>query len=378
VVSISYGEDEALNGAASNAAFNTAYQQAVTEGVSIFVSSGDFDAASADQGGVSTHGIGISGWTSTPYNVSVGGTDFGYTADFVNPATYWNSTNSNTYSSALSYIQEIPWNGSCAGALLANFFGAIGLTSTTDPLDLCNNAGVMSEFGNYYLNAFGGGGGPSRCATGAPSMFGFVGGTCAGYPKPSFQSGLFGNPADGVRDIPDVSLFASNAIFDAYYVVCFSDPNTDPIVGGGFTCAGPPSSWAGYGGTSVSSPIMAGIQALVNQHTGSRWGNPNAVLYSLANAEYGVSGSRTCNSTTVNKTGNSCIFYDITQGDNDGVCMAGSDGITLTNCYLPSGTYGVLSTFNSANQPAYNTGTGWDFPTGIGSVNAYNLVMNWP
>ena len=49
---------------------------------------------------------------------------------------------------------------------------------------------------------------------------------------------------------------------------------------------------------------------------------------------------------------------------------------TGTNeCYTPSGTYGVLSTSNSAYQPAYGTQTGWDFATGIGTVNAYNLVM---
>jgi subtilase family serine protease len=369
VVSISYGESEPSNGATANAAYNTAYQQAVAEGVSIFVSSGDEDAASTDGGNVSTHGINVSGFTSTPYNVSVGGLDFGYTADGVNPSTYWSATNSNTYSSALSYIQEIPWNGSCAGGLFAAFFG---LT----PLEICNNPAVTSSSGslNYFLNAFGGSGGPSGCATGTASTRGEVSGTCAGYPKPAFQSGLFGNPADGVRDIPDVSLFASNGIWDAYYVVCWSNPDTN--AGGGFTCNGAPSTWAGFGGTSVSSPIMAGIQALVNQHTGSRWGNPNTVYYALANTEYGVSGSSSCNSTTVDKTSNSCIFYDITQGDNDGACRARSN--VLTNCYRPSGTYGILSTSNSASQPAYLTNVGWDFPTGIGSVNAYNLVMGWP
>ncbi|MGA2219938.1 MAG: protease pro-enzyme activation domain-containing protein, partial [Terracidiphilus sp.] len=121
VVSISYGEAEAANGAASNAAYNSAYQQAVAEGVSIFVSSGDEDAASDDDGNVSTHGIGVSGFTSTAYNVSVGGLDFGYTAEGVSPSTYWSATNSPTYESALSYIQEIPWNGSCAGSLFAAY-----------------------------------------------------------------------------------------------------------------------------------------------------------------------------------------------------------------------------------------------------------------
>jgi subtilase family serine protease len=371
VVSISYGEAEASNGAAANLAYSTAYQQAVAEGVSIFVSSGDEDAASADNGNVSTHGISISGFASTPYNVAVGGLDFGYTALGVDPSTYWSSTNSNTYSSALSYIQEIPWNNSCAGSLVSSF---LGIT----PLGLCNNSAVTSPSGSLHftLNAVGGSGGPSGCATGTPTTRGVVSGTCAGYPKPSFQSGLFGNPSDGVRDIPDVALFASNGFWDAYYVVCWSNPDTN--AGGGFTCTGAPSTWAGFGGTSVSSPIMAGIQSLVDQKTASRWGNPNSVYYSLANTEYGVAGSTSCNSTTVNKTSNSCVFYDVTQGDNDAVCKASRSGV-LTNCYLPAGdTYGVLSTSNTVDDPAYLTNTGWDFATGIGSVNAYNLVMNWP
>ena len=373
VVSISYGEAEASNGAASNLAYSEAYQQAVSEGVSIFVSSGDEDAASADGGGVSTHGIGVSALTSTPYNVSVGGTDFGYVADSVSASTYWNATNSNTYNSALSYIQEIPWNDSCAGALAATFLLGPGFT----PLQLCNNAAVTSPTGSahFLLNSIGGSGGPSGCATGTPATDGEVGGTCAGYAKPAYQNGLFGNPSDGVRDIPDVSLFASNGFWDAYYLTCWSNPDTN--AGGGATCTGPPSSWAGFGGTSVSTPIMAAIQALVNQKTGSRWGNPNTVYYSLANTEYGTLGNASCNSTTVNKTSNTCVFYDVTEGDNDGACSASSNG-TLTNCYGPSGTYGVLSTSNAADQPAYGANIGWDFATGIGSVNAWNLLQNWP
>jgi subtilase family serine protease len=379
VVSISYGEDEASNGAAANLAYNNAYQQAVTEGVSIFVSSGDEDAASADGGDVARHGISVSGFTSTPYNVSVGGTDFGYTADFVSPSVYWNSTNSPSYDSALSYIQEIPWNDSCAGDLVTNYIATVDSVLGLTPLALCNNSAVTSPTGslNFLLNAIGGSGGPSGCATGTPSVAGVVSGTCAGYGKPAFQSGLFGNPSDGVRDIPDVALFASNGFWDAYYTVCWSNPNTDPVVGGGFTCTGDPSTWSGFGGTSLSSPIMAAIQALVNQYTGSRWGNPNIQYYALAKTEYGVSGNTTCNSTTVNKMSNSCVFYDITQGDNDAACHALSG--SLYNCYKPAAdTYGVLSTSNSADNPAYLTNVGWDFPTGIGSVNAYNLVMNWP
>ena len=67
-----------------------------------------------------THGITVSGFTSTPYNVSVGGTDFGDTYAGTN-STYWSSTNGTTYGSALSYIPEIPWNDSCASELIAEY-----------------------------------------------------------------------------------------------------------------------------------------------------------------------------------------------------------------------------------------------------------------
>jgi subtilase family serine protease len=372
VVSMSYGLSEVISGATLNYAFNSAFQQGVAEGVSIFVSSGDEDAASEDHGNVATHGIGISGWTSSPYDVSVGGTDLGWLPDGVSASTYWSATNGTYYNSALSYIQEVPWNNSCAGSVAA---GYLGMT----PLALCNNPEVTTGPLNFTLNAVGGSGGPSGCATGAPSVSGIVSGTCAGYPKPAWQRGIPGNPSDGVRDIPDVSLFASNGFWNSYYVACWTNPNT--AVGGGFPACNsvPPSGWSGWGGTSISSPIMAGIQALINQKTGSRWGNPSPVYYAIAKDEYGNSSSLSyCNSNTVPKVGNLCVFYDITQGDNDGACQAGPAG-HVTDCYKTSGTvYGVLSTSNYYDQPAYPATAGWDFGSGIGSVNAWNLIKAWP
>jgi subtilase family serine protease len=379
VVSISYGESESYNGAAANRAFKEAYQQAVAEGVSIFVSAGDEDAAESDFGSPAQSGITVSGWASTPYNVAVGGLDFGYTANGIDPGEFWNAKNSSTYSSAKRYIQEIPWNASCASSLITAFLAGPGVS----PLDFCNSADVAGNGGiyNFYLNAAGGSGGPSGCAYGSSSVSepGAVSGTCRGYAKPSWQRDVYGNPRDEVRDIPDVALFASNGIWDAYYVVCWSNPDTNPIVGGGYSCTGAPSMWAGFGGTSVSSPIMAAIQALVNQKTESRWGNPNTVYYSLAKHEFGHDGrgAKACNSTTVGD-GSSCVFYDVTEGDNSSVCTAGTNGV-LINCYAPDGdAYGILSTSNRKDKPAYETNTGWDFTSGIGSVNAWNLVMNWP
>jgi subtilase family serine protease len=356
--SVSYGECEAANGATQNAAYSSTYESAAAEGISVFVSAGDEGAASCDADeSNATHGIGVSGFASTPYNVAVGGTDFGDTYAGTN-STYWSSTNSSTYESALSYIPEIPWNDSCASSLIAS---KEGYSATYGKSGFCNSSIGKEDF----LTTASGSGGPSGCATGAASTSGVVSGTCAGWPKPSWQSGLVGNPSDGVRDIPDVSLFAANGVWGHYYVYCYSN-----TAGEGAACTGAPSGWAGAGGTSFASPIMAGIQALVDQHNGftSGAGNPDSVYYSLANTEYGASGSSTCNSSNGNTVGSSCIFYDITQGDMDVNCTG------THSCYKPSGTYGVLSTSTSAYDKAYGTGTGWDFATGIGSVNAYNLV----
>jgi hypothetical protein len=83
---------------------------------------------------------------------------------------------------------------------------------------------------------------------------------------------------------------------------------------------------------------MAGIQALIDQKTGAKWGNPNPVYYAMAKAEYATAGLTSyCNSNTVPKIGNICIFYDITQGDNDSVCQANSNGIPI-NCAIPRET----------------------------------------
>jgi len=326
VISMSYGESETQSGAALIALFNSAFQQAATEGASVFVSSGDANAASSDRNDDdATHGIAVTGWGESNYNVSVGGTDFedGFLGTY---STYWNPYNSVFYGSAKSYIPEIPWNGTCASQLTAEFFG---FSQTYGSSGFCNDTAV----GTTLLSVFGGSGGPTGCATGAaaattPSRV--VSGTCLGYPKPSWQS-VVGNPNDGVRDLPDVSLFASNGIWGHYLVFCWSD-----VAEGGAPCTGDPINWPGGGGTSFSSPIMAGMQALVNESTGESWGNPNPVYYELAAAEYGPSGNPSCNSSNSGGPNSSCVFYDVTVGDMNSPC-------TNNNCYLPSGTNGVMS-----------------------------------
>ena len=358
IMSISYGQCETVNGMAANASYNSAYQQAAAEGVSVFVAAGDSGAAGCDNSvAEATHGIAVNAFASTPNNVAVGGTDFSDTYSGTN-TNYWNSSNTSAFGSAISYIPEIPWNDSCAGALLSAYEG---YSPTYGSTSLCNDPLI----GSFLMTTVAGGGGPSQCATGTPSTPGVVSGSCAGWPKPSWQN-VFGNPSDGLRDTPDVSLFAADGLWSHFYVFCWSDINN-----GGAACGSDPSTWSGAGGTSFASPIMAGIQALINQKAGGPQGNPAPVYYQLAGAEYGSSGNISCDSDKVNPVANTCTFYDVTSGDMDVDC-------TGPNCYLADGTVGVLSTLNSAFAPAYGTTIGWDFATGIGTVNATNLVNNWP
>jgi subtilase family serine protease len=365
IVSISYGYCEAENGAAANAAYYAAYQQAVARGISVFVAAGDEGAASCDAGtSNAVHGIGVSGFATTPYNVAVGGTDFGDSYANTN-STYWSSTNTQYYGSALSYVPEIPWNDSCGSVLVSI---AVAPEVGADPVPygtngVCNNA-VAQLIGLTTIAA--GSGGPSGCAKGAPAVPGVVGGTCRGWAKPSWQV-LVGNPADKVRDIPDVALFASDgSVWLHAYVFCDSD-----VTDGGTACTGAPSGWVTAGGTSFASPIMAGIQALVDQKLGARQGNPAPVLYKLAAAEYGATGNANCNASIGNGVASTCIFYDITLGDMDVNCSG------TIKCFAPGGGYGVLSNKVGSYNKAFGTGVGWDFATGIGSVNAANLVNNW-
>ena len=177
---------------------------------------------------------------------------------------------------------------------------------------------------------------PLAAGGGGPSV---VNGSVV-FAKPAWQSGVSGIPNDGARDLPDVSLTA--AIHDGY-VVCFAG---SCVQGSAFI----------VGGTSASAPAFAGMMALVDQKMaqinpsqGARQGQANYVLYKLAAKETFSS----CNASS--KPAAACIFNDVTSGNN---CVPGVPG------YGPSCT-------------TYAAKTGFDLATGLGSVNAANLVNNW-
>jgi subtilase family serine protease len=361
IISVSYGICETENGATANAFFSSMYQQADAEGISVFVATGDSGPEDCAPNFTSPakFGIGVNGWASTAYNVAVGGTDFSDTFSGTN-LEYWGPSKGAPWGTAKSYVPEMAWNDTCASDQTIAVFG---YATSYGVNGFCNSTTAYP----YYIGTGGGEGGPSACASGTPSSKGIVSGTCAGWPKPSYQQ-VYGMSSDGVRDVPDVSMFASDGWeWNHQYLICFSDPNN-----GGAPCQGDPSMWGlGGGGTSYATPIVAGIQALVNQKTGESQGNPNFVYYALARQQYGSGGNPQCDAS-LGPSGNPyCVFHDVTLGNDSQDCKG------TANCYLPSGTYGVMSTSDSSYEPAYRTHRGYDFPSGIGTIDAGNLVESW-
>ena len=259
VMSESYGTCESDLGSAGNAFYNSLWEQAAAQGITVIVSAGDNGSASCDNintENTATHGLAVSGLSSTPFNVAVGGTDFDQANKW---PQYWNNYNANdptTHASALGYIPEMPWNDSCATV------GLTGCTSTSQLLDIVAGSG-----------------GPSGI-----------------YGKPSWQVGITGIPNDNHRDLPDISLFSGNGLTQSAYIVCQADVTTPPEPTCGLASMG--FDFQAVGGTSAAAPAFAGVMALVSQKTNSRQGNPNYVLYALAKKT-----GANCNASTAGLTG---------------------------------------------------------------------------
>lgn len=345
IFSISYGGSEAGNGITFVTAWSNLVEEAASEGISVFISAGD-SGSSADEGSVDVDGLAVNGLSTNPYNTTVGGTDFYDTATNT-VSTYWKATNGRKFSSALSYIPEIPWNNSCSSSVLAKFAGfksqMLACNATTPPPDQ-NNVG----------------------GSGGQSIY---------FAKPDWQNiGVPGMPADGVRDQPDVSLFAANGIWGHSYIICMSDPRI-----GGTPCDYNNLADVGnllWGGTSVAAPAMAGIMALATEFTGPA-GNPAPYLYQIAKAQYtNTLLLNRCNSTLGKKISGSCIFNNVTAGDNSGPCVMGTPNC-FTNKESTQGI-GILSANGAPNVVyAFPATPGYSLATGLGTVNATNLVINF-
>ncbi len=272
IASISYGGCELLNGVGAGVYTQQLVLQANAEGMTVFGPGGDSAATDcADSGAAANYpdifSLSVDLPASVPQVTAVGGTEFNE-----GTGTYWSTTNTATGASALGYIPEMVWNDSST-----------------------ENSQV------------GGGGGASVL-----------------FDKPWWQVAT-GVPADGVRDVPDVSLAASPD-HDGYVFV--SDGSVGIV-----------------GGTSVSTPEFAAMTALVAEYqmskgyqTNAALGQINPVLYALQP----VSG----------------VFHDITAGNNMVLPCEEEVG-----CTLPA--------------IGYNAGPGYDLASGLGSVDVNNLASAW-
>ncbi|MGC2581994.1 MAG: Ig-like domain repeat protein, partial [Acidobacteriaceae bacterium] len=355
VMSMSFGECEVGLGSTNAFIDQVLMEQAAAQGITVMVSTGDDGSAGCDDEDsqyYAVSGLAVSGFASTPWNVAVGGTDFYYGSNYATLTlaglgTYWNTTGTNTPSgSLLSYIPEQPWNSSQFGLDASNYYTTYGVTSIAGGSGGASSAAV--------------------CSTGYSTTTGACSGTLSGYPKPSWQTGT-GVPADKVRDIPDVSLFAADGSNYTYYPICYEDGDCQPNSSG-------PVQIFGVGGTSASAPSFAGIMALVNQKWG-RQGQADFVLYPM-------------------KTQFPAAFHDITAGTNAVPCSlstvtdsstgqsfpptncisAGSNAVTITDPTFGSATEGEIGT---GSTPDYNAAAGYNLATGLGSVDANVLVNDW-
>ncbi len=307
ILSVSFGSCEVDMGASGSpsggtelAFYNTLWQQAVAQGMSVFVSAGDSGAAGCDSSGASTGSQrAINGMCSSPYATCVGGTEF---KEGSNAGLYWLGGNNSVLGTAQSYIPETIWNESGTN-------GGSGLAA--------------------------GGGGASIQWT-----------------KPIWQSGN-GVPADGHRDVPDIS--ASAAGHDGYLIFYNGALNV-------------------VGGTSASSPSLASFFSIINQKYNSSHGNLNPVFYGLAIKQ---------------SQGGAVVFHDITSGNNTVPGVSGYaagvgydlasglgsiDGLQLVNHW---GDVSVNGTFTLTAAPTSVSVQAGQNVT-ISNVVALSNGFNWP
>jgi subtilase family serine protease len=373
IISVSYGQPEIPGMSVMKTSIDQLWAQADAEGISVFVSAGDSGSSAGFNDGVigddgAVTGVRANAYSTSPHVTAVGGTD---TADVLEGTTsqYFAATPSVVGGSALSYVPEIPWNQSCGNGVAAKAFGY------ASAIDFCRSRLTLDPQGDLIT---------SEAAGGAPSIF---------DAKPAWQGRVFNAAQDQSRDTPDVALFAGSFGASTFAIVC---TQTNPC-----TTLGEDSAL--IFGTSLASPMFAGVQALIDQGLVVRGlpadqGNAAPTLYALAAQEYGPAGGPAAPSLAACDANNgatgtaACVFHNVTSGATSSQCE--ESGPNATNSYVTSHCYiyGTLTggeisvglTTSDAAPTSYGVGNkafgaapGWSFASGLGSVDARNLLIAW-
>lgn len=372
IISASYGAGEFLTDATSKTGIDLMWAQADAEGISVFVSSGDSGSNPSFNGNVinganGNTGVDANSFATSPHDTAVGGTDF---ADYIEGTTseYFAATPSVVGGSALSYVPEITWNTSCGNGVAAK---ALGFDSA---VAYCQNYLKYDPNGDY-LTSEAGSGGPSAVDA-----------------KPAWQRQVYNAAKDQSRDVPDVSLFGGSWGDHTWAIVCEAAYPCTPSFTG---------QTALEAGTSLSAPMFAGIQALMDQGLHARGlpldqGNAAPTLYALAAQEFGgATGTppatlAACDADNGTAGTADCVFHNVTSGSNSTQCIEVQPRYNFTtyNCYfygsvdsddeqvgLTSSVYSPTS--YTATNKAFPAQPGWSFANGLGSVNATNLLIAW-
>jgi len=260
IISVSYGSCETEYTSTEMTAAELVPAQAVAQGQTIVVSSGDTGSSGCygftNLTTAQQEKEAVSYPASSAYVTAAGGTEIPAADSVSTNSTYWDAQSStDILTSAKIYIPEIAWNDDALGN---------GLSSS--------------------------GGGPSVFIS-----------------RPSWQAGVTGIPSGTTRLVPDIALNSSPNY--PGYLYCTSDTETG-ITGScssGFRDANSVYLTVA-GGTSFAAPVFAGMVAIINQAKGYTQGQGliNSTLYSLA----------------ANSADYASAFHDITSGNND--CTASS------------------------------------------------------
>jgi len=352
VISMSYGscefnDNNVLTSAGVPAADEVELLKANNLGITFLNSTGDSGAAECDNStnssttNLAVGGLAVSYPASSPEVTGVGGTAVAYPSGYA--TGLWGTSNGTDGGSATTYLPEISWNDDEELPLL------YGNTQ----IYWQENSAIVST-----------GGGPSNCAVQNSTNSACV----SGFPQPTWQTVTVPTQT-AFRFSPDVSLNGSPNF--PGYIFCTPQDAWTSSTATTSTCS--PGGTAGItnaialtdptsgnpapslvGGTSVSTPVFAGIVVLLNQYLGaSRLGNINPPLYSLA------------------LTPSNQVFHPVITGDNNVYCEAGTPSTQPPAYQCP--TAGIFG-YSASN---FDATTKYNLVTGLGSVDANNLAVAW-